>query len=225
MQTCKYASWEGPFQCTKYCWLVDLGETAWSVVSSWLVESEMSREMSVVCIRSLWMGWGWKLWMDSAMLRPPQTWMESREWWILVNLLFPQSYANCLTLNLFVPQVEITLQDINDNPPVFPTDILDVTVQENVGDGFRIMQITATDADEVGDPLGILWNTRCLLWIFLLQSGMSPEISVKSHLINCCYSFCSKEQDKHKSHKAKPNEQLTNRSVLGDNKWACVDWS
>ncbi|KAF5892830.1 protocadherin Fat 4, partial [Clarias magur] len=44
--------------------------------------------------------------------------------------------------------VEITLQDINDNPPVFPTDILDVTVQENVGDGFRIMQLTATDADE-----------------------------------------------------------------------------
>ncbi|XP_036445151.1 protocadherin Fat 4 [Colossoma macropomum] len=45
-------------------------------------------------------------------------------------------------------EVEITLQDINDNPPIFPTDILDVTVQENVGDGFRIMQLTATDADE-----------------------------------------------------------------------------
>ncbi|MCJ8739590.1 hypothetical protein PDJAM_G00048940 [Pangasius djambal] len=45
-------------------------------------------------------------------------------------------------------EVEITLQDINDNPPVFPTDILDVTVQENVGDGFRVMQLTATDADE-----------------------------------------------------------------------------
>ncbi|MEQ2260088.1 Protocadherin Fat 4, partial [Xenotaenia resolanae] len=44
--------------------------------------------------------------------------------------------------------VEITLQDINDNPPVFPNDILDVTIEENVGDGFKIMQLTATDADE-----------------------------------------------------------------------------
>ncbi|XP_055033441.2 protocadherin Fat 4 [Misgurnus anguillicaudatus] len=45
-------------------------------------------------------------------------------------------------------EVEITLQDVNDNPPVFPTDILDVTIQENISDGFRIMQLTATDADE-----------------------------------------------------------------------------
>ncbi|XP_029020737.1 protocadherin Fat 4 isoform X2 [Betta splendens] len=45
-------------------------------------------------------------------------------------------------------EVEITLQDVNDNAPVFPNDILDVTIEENVGDGFRIMQLTATDADE-----------------------------------------------------------------------------
>ncbi|XP_048086719.1 protocadherin Fat 4 [Alosa alosa] len=45
-------------------------------------------------------------------------------------------------------EVEITLQDVNDNPPVFPTDILDVTIEENIGDGFKIMQLTATDADE-----------------------------------------------------------------------------
>lgn len=49
-------------------------------------------------------------------------------------------------------QVEITLQDVNDNPPVFPNDILDVTIEENVGDGFKIMQLTATDADEVMAP-------------------------------------------------------------------------
>ena len=46
-------------------------------------------------------------------------------------------------------QVEITLQDVNDNPPIFPNDILDLTIEENVGDGFRVMQLTATDADEV----------------------------------------------------------------------------
>ncbi|KAK5864404.1 hypothetical protein PBY51_015650 [Eleginops maclovinus] len=45
-------------------------------------------------------------------------------------------------------EVEITLQDVNDNPPVFPNDILDVTIEENVGDGFKIMQLTATDADK-----------------------------------------------------------------------------
>ncbi|KAJ3587684.1 hypothetical protein NHX12_011281 [Muraenolepis orangiensis] len=50
--------------------------------------------------------------------------------------------------------VEITLQDVNDNPPVFPNDILDLTVEENIGDGFKIMQLTATDADEkVPSPL------------------------------------------------------------------------
>ncbi|XP_029297315.1 LOW QUALITY PROTEIN: protocadherin Fat 4 [Cottoperca gobio] len=45
-------------------------------------------------------------------------------------------------------EVEITLQDVNDNPPVFPNDILDVTIEENIGDGFKIMQLTATDADK-----------------------------------------------------------------------------
>ncbi|RVE67603.1 hypothetical protein OJAV_G00104590 [Oryzias javanicus] len=45
-------------------------------------------------------------------------------------------------------EVEITLQDINDNPPVFANDVLDVTIEENVRDGFKIMQLTAKDADE-----------------------------------------------------------------------------
>ncbi|XP_039607150.1 protocadherin Fat 4 isoform X1 [Polypterus senegalus] len=50
-------------------------------------------------------------------------------------------------------EVEITLQDINDNPPVFPSDMLDLTVEENIGDGFKIMQLTATDADEGANAL------------------------------------------------------------------------
>ncbi|CAL8303298.1 unnamed protein product [Arctogadus glacialis] len=60
--------------------------------------------------------------------------------------------------------VEITLQDVNDNPPIFPNDILDLTIEENVGDGFRVMQLTATDADEVtaggngGLSSGGLWS-------------------------------------------------------------------
>ncbi|XP_058048914.1 protocadherin Fat 4 isoform X2 [Ahaetulla prasina] len=50
-------------------------------------------------------------------------------------------------------EVEITLQDVNDNPPVFPTDMLDLTVEENIGDGSKIMQLTATDADEGANAL------------------------------------------------------------------------
>uniref|UniRef100_A0A2K5E9P2 FAT atypical cadherin 4 n=1 Tax=Aotus nancymaae TaxID=37293 RepID=A0A2K5E9P2_AOTNA len=53
--------------------------------------------------------------------------------------------------NVFI--VEITLQDINDNPPVFPTDMLDLTVEENIGDGSKIMQLTAMDADEGANAL------------------------------------------------------------------------
>ncbi|KAI1238644.1 hypothetical protein IHE44_0013382 [Lamprotornis superbus] len=49
--------------------------------------------------------------------------------------------------------VEITLQDINDNPPVFPTDMLDLTVEENIGDGSKILQLTAMDADEGANAL------------------------------------------------------------------------
>lgn len=69
----------------------------------------------------------------------------------------PISFTSILALTetsvvLPSPQVEITLQDVNDNPPIFPNDILDVTIEENVGDGFRIMQLTATDADEVTAP-------------------------------------------------------------------------
>ncbi|XP_012862492.1 protocadherin Fat 4 [Echinops telfairi] len=50
-------------------------------------------------------------------------------------------------------EVEITLQDINDNPPVFPTDMLDLTIEENIGDGSQIMQLTALDADEGANAL------------------------------------------------------------------------
>lgn len=52
----------------------------------------------------------------------------------------------------FISQVEITLQDINDNPPVFPSDTLDVTVEENISSGANIVQLKATDADEVRLP-------------------------------------------------------------------------
>lgn len=62
--------------------------------------------------------------------------------------------------------MEITLQDVNDNPPIFPNDILDVTIEENVGDGFKIMQLTATDADEVTTPRFLLLPDRVFRPVF-----------------------------------------------------------
>lgn len=69
--------------------------------------------------------------------------------------------------------MEITLQDVNDNPPVFPTDMLDLTVEENVGDGSKIMQLTAMDADEVGDFLFESALQRCYNNIVVLKFLLS----------------------------------------------------
>ncbi|CAB1455765.1 unnamed protein product [Pleuronectes platessa] len=71
--------------------------------------------------------------------------------WVPGSQLWKAEFDRALTETVVFTlalQVEITLQDVNDNPPVFPNDILDVTIEENVGDGFKIMQLTATDADQ-----------------------------------------------------------------------------
>lgn len=84
--------------------------------------------------------------------------------------------------------MEITLQDVNDNPPVFPNDVLDVTIEENVGDGFRIMQLTATDADEVIAPAFLSCLTALLRFpapVFLsptFQIDVPGTISIKNAL-------------------------------------------
>lgn len=51
---------------------------------------------------------------------------------------------------------------------MFPTDTLDLTVEENIGDGSKIMQLTAVDADEVAHVFRIcnssdLQNLKCML--------------------------------------------------------------
>lgn len=67
-------------------------------------------------------------------------------------------------------QVEITLQDINDNPPVFPTDMLDLTVEENIGDGSKILQLTAMDADEVGAWFRVWISVlKVLFWKYMFS--------------------------------------------------------
>lgn len=51
---------------------------------------------------------------------------------------------------------------------MFPTDTLDLTVEENIGDGSKIMQLTAMDADEVAHVFRIcnysdLGDLKCML--------------------------------------------------------------
>lgn len=103
-----------------------------------------------------------------------------------------------LSTSSSVPQVEITLQDVNDNPPIFPNDILDVTIEENVGDGFKIMQLTATDADEVTTPrLSLLPDGGSLPVFQSAAFGMDApgvialEMGLKrsSDSLECCYKF------------------------------------
>lgn len=81
--------------------------------------------------------------------------------------------------------MEITLQDVNDNPPIFPNDVLDVTIEENVGDGFKIMQLTATDADEVIAPRLSLLSDSVSAPVFLsatFQIDVPGTISIENAL-------------------------------------------
>ena len=48
--------------------------------------------------------------------------------------------------------VEITITDVNDNAPVFVNSPYQVQVREDVAVPFDILQVTATDADEPGNP-------------------------------------------------------------------------
>lgn len=85
--------------------------------------------------------------------------------------------------------MEITLQDVNDNPPVFPTDMLDLTVEENIGDGSKIMQLTATDADEVGSGyfsewcysvgVKVIWIPRLIFYNITETLRVVREVNIK----------------------------------------------
>lgn len=47
-------------------------------------------------------------------------------------------------------QVEITLLDKNDSPPVFSSRHIPVTVEESAKPGFVVIKLVATDADTEG---------------------------------------------------------------------------
>lgn len=46
-------------------------------------------------------------------------------------------------------KVEIELLDINDNLPQFEVDIYNISIVENLPNGFSVLQVVATDQDQV----------------------------------------------------------------------------
>lgn len=117
--------------------------------------------------------------------------------WDLSRCAF-HSVPSTLSSSSSVPQVEITLQDVNDNPPIFPNDVLDVTIEENVGDGFKIMQLTATDADEVTTPQLSLLPDSVFLPVFQSAAfwidapgviALEMGLKLSSDSLECYYKF------------------------------------
>lgn len=45
--------------------------------------------------------------------------------------------------------MEIELLDINDNLPQFEVDIYNISIVENLPNGFSVLQVVATDQDQV----------------------------------------------------------------------------
>ena len=52
-------------------------------------------------------------------------------------------------LRYAISKVEITVQDVNDNIPVFDYDMYNITVMENLPTGFTVVQVNAVDKDAV----------------------------------------------------------------------------
>lgn len=48
-----------------------------------------------------------------------------------------------------IAQVEIELLDINDNQPQFEVDFYNISIVENLPNGFSVLQVIATDQDQV----------------------------------------------------------------------------
>ena len=53
--------------------------------------------------------------------------------------------------------VNVTIEDINDNPPVFSDSNFTVTVAENLPVGTRFLNVTASDSD-IGDNALLAWS-------------------------------------------------------------------
>lgn len=55
-------------------------------------------------------------------------------------------------LKTAVARVEVELLDINDNKPQFEVDLYNISIVENLPNGFSVLQVMATDQDQVYYP-------------------------------------------------------------------------
>lgn len=55
-------------------------------------------------------------------------------------------------LKTAVARVEVELLDINDNKPQFEVDLYNISIVENLPNGFSVLQVMATDQDQVCTP-------------------------------------------------------------------------
>lgn len=60
-------------------------------------------------------------------------------------------------------RVEVEVLDINDNLPEFEVDLYNISIVENLPNGFSVLQVIATDKDQVG-----LCVKTANKWIFFL---------------------------------------------------------
>lgn len=72
-------------------------------------------------------------------------------WYELNDITFSQIQAiqTDNPLKYDTAKVEIELLDINDNLPQFEVDIYNISIVENLPNGFSVLQVVATDQDQV----------------------------------------------------------------------------
>lgn len=79
--------------------------------------------------------------------------------------------------------VDVRVSDLNDNRPIFSHAVYAVSIMENLPAGFSVMQVAATDDDEVGGGLFVFVCLReresmCVCAYFVMFLGGHSTINV-----------------------------------------------
>ena len=80
---------------------------------------------------------------------------SQREYTFLIELTDLNTATDFSSLSVTTAQLNITVEDVNDNIPVFSSDGYEGEVMENLTPGQSVVQITATDADYGLTPSGV----------------------------------------------------------------------
>lgn len=68
---------------------------------------------------------------------------------IFKNFLQIQASQMDNPLKTGIARVEVELLDINDNQPEFEVELYNISIVENLPNGFSVLQVMATDQDQV----------------------------------------------------------------------------